>query len=198
MSSLISALIAGGMTLLSSILVRRFASHLQSAEPYKLDGDSGTIRPDRWSGWIITVFGAILVLCAVALMIAEPDAFWIGAILFVIGALFAGCMFPSVTSLHALSWSKSCVDGASQMVLGTLGLQRATIAWPDVARSGTTFTMYWYLEAHDGRRVYWSYLYPGNAKFAAAIKNHRPDIEPPPMPSYVGTKLDGAQQKGRS
>lgn len=182
MSSLISAAIAIGVSFLSSILLRRFAAHLRSAAPHKLEGANGTIRPDRWSGWIITMFGVVLMVCSAALFLFEPNARWIGAITFVLGALFAGCMFPSVTSVHALSWSKAGVDGSSNLVLGTLGLQRETIAWRDIARSGTTLTLYWYLEAKDGRRVYWSYLYTGNGAFADAIQRHRSDIEIPGYP----------------
>lgn len=192
MSSFIGFLVAVCIGAAWPFLMRIWIRHLKSAAPLSLEGDNGTIRPDRWSAWIVLALGALVILGAATVILIEPDALWVGLILLVFGLLWAGCMFPSVTSVHALRWSNPGIDGASNMVLGTLGLKRTTIAWRDIVRSGTTSTLYWYLEANDGRRVYWSFLYPGNGAFEAAIQHHRPDIEVPPLPSYLGAKRASA------
>lgn len=191
-SSLIGFLFAAAIGAAWPFLMRIWLRRLKSAAPFALDGANGTIRPDRWSAWIVIVSGVIFILGAAALMLFASDVFWIGLVFLLFGLCWAGCMFPSVTSVHALRWSNTGIDGASNMMLGTLGLKRTTIAWREIVRSGTTLTLYWYLEANDGRRVYWSFLYPGNGAFAAAIQHHRPDIEVPPLPSYLGAKSASA------
>ncbi|CAN5621673.1 hypothetical protein BH10PSE6_BH10PSE6_35810 [soil metagenome] len=58
-----------------------------------------------------------------------------------------------------------------------LGTARTTIAWPDVVRTGSTITSYWYVESRDGRRVYWSYLYKGYGALIAELRRQRPSLE---------------------
>ena len=50
-----------------------------------------------------------------------------------------------------------------------------TIPWGDIRRTGKTATGYWYVEAEDGRRVYWSYLYKGYGAFVQALAELTPD-----------------------
>lgn len=166
----------------SSVLVRWWIPRLANARPFKLDGDNGAIRPDRVTGWIFSIFYGVLGLGGVALLVAVPQSAIVSIPFAIIGIVFAGCMLPSVTNVHALYWSNDGVDGPTHMMLGTLGAKRASISWSEFVKTGTSITMYWYLEARDGRRVYWSFLYAGHGAFTAALQRHRPDLAIPEAP----------------
>lgn len=165
-----------------SVLMRWWISRLANARPLKLDGDNGAIRPDRVTGWIFSIFYGVIGIGGVALLVTVPESAIVSVPLAIIGLVAAACMLPSLTDVHALYWSNDAVDGPAQMMLGTLGAKRASIPWSEFVKTGTSITMYWYLEARDGRRVFWSFLYPGHSAFTAAIQRHRPDLAIPEAP----------------
>jgi hypothetical protein len=162
--------------------MRWWMRRIAGAQPFKLDRDTGAIRPDRVTGWIFSIFYGLLCIGGIALLVALPESAIASVPLAIIGFVFAGCMLPSVTDVHALYWSNEGVEGPTHMIIGTLGARRTSIAWSDFVKSGTSITMYWYLEARDGRRVYWSFLYVGHTAFTAAIQHHRPDLAIPEAP----------------
>lgn len=182
LSSILNAVIFVAAVTVPSILLRWWTRRLASAQPFKLDGDNGAIRPDRVTGWIFSIFYGALGVGSVALLVALPESAIVSIPFAIIGLVFAGCMLPSLTDVHALYWSNDGVDGPTQMMLGTLGAKRASIRWSEFVKTGTSITMYWYLEARDGRRVYWSFLYVGHSAFTAAIQRHRPDLAIPEAP----------------
>jgi hypothetical protein len=92
------------------------------------------------------------------------------------GAAIAGFMAPSLIHVHDVQWTADVVEGPSRLFGPTLGAARTSIAWHEIARTGVTGTGYWYVEARDGRRVYWSYLYKGNEALAAAIRARCPEL----------------------
>jgi hypothetical protein len=96
-----------------------------------------------------------------------------------VGLGIAGFMSPSLTSVHKVTWGEDGIEGPSNLFGPTLGLRRTDISWSDIARTGTTMTSYWFVEALDGRRVYWSYLYKGHGALSAFISAKRPDLALP-------------------
>lgn len=92
------------------------------------------------------------------------------------GLVLAAFMSPSVTAIHAVNWTADGIEGPAKLFGGTLGTRRTTIEWPDVVAAGKTPTGYWYLEASDGRRVHWSYLYPGFTCLTAVIRERCPNL----------------------
>ena len=49
----------------------------------------------------------------------------------------------------------------------------------EIAGAGTTWSGYWFIDAGDGRRIYWSYLYKGYGALIASLQAHRPDLDLP-------------------
>jgi hypothetical protein len=45
--------------------------------------------------------------------------------------------------------------------------------------TGKTVTDYWFIQSNDGRRIYWSYQYPGYGAFVERLKLNRPQIKLP-------------------
>ncbi len=95
------------------------------------------------------------------------------------GLAIAGFMAPSLTNLHNVQWTTLGVNGPARMFGPTLGLSRTEIAWRDIVTAGKTITGYWFVQAADGRRIYWSYLYKGYGAFVSAIKAHCPTLSLP-------------------
>ncbi|MCJ2188897.1 hypothetical protein MTR66_19025 [Novosphingobium sp. 2638] len=134
------------------------------------------ITPGKVSAAIVVVAGVCMALLgfigiAVLFMHAEQDGFgvWIG--LLVTGALLVGFMAPSLTHAHDVTWESDYVEGPAHMFGLTLGWKRHRVDWRDIVKTGKTLTGYDYLETHDGRRIYWSYLYPGFGRFEHALRS---------------------------
>jgi hypothetical protein len=96
-----------------------------------------------------------------------------------LGLAITGFMAPSVTSVHSVHWNEAGIEGPSTTFGPTLGAKRTTILWGQIERTGKTITGYWFVEAADKRRVYWSYLYAGYGLLTDAIRRHRPSLELP-------------------
>jgi hypothetical protein len=155
-----------------------FRRALRSSGPFVLDGDSGAIRPDRWSGWFITLIGLLMACLSIWAAFTSPFGAF-ASVGVVLGLTLAAFMSPSVTSIHAVNWNLDRLEGPATLFGWTLGASRTAIEWTDIVASGKTSTGYWYVEAADGRRVHWSYLYPGYPQLTAAIRARCPNL---PLP----------------
>ncbi|VXC99729.1 conserved hypothetical protein [Sphingomonas sp. 8AM] len=80
-------------------------------------------------------------------------------------------------------WTDEGVQGPSRLFGPTLWLSRTAIEWQDIGAVGATITNYWYVQSLDGRRIYWSYLYPGYGSFTSRFSTKRPDLS---IPSNLG------------
>jgi hypothetical protein len=143
------------------------------AKPLALSDQAGSIRPGRGTAWF-TVVGGIAMFALGAGAAILSDGGWSGVFLALMGAASAGFMAPSLTSIHTVNWNADEIEGPSNLFGPTLGSKRTAIKWADIVKVGGTFTGYDYVEARDGRRVYWSYLYNGHAALTAAIEDHCP------------------------
>jgi hypothetical protein len=146
--------------------------------PIVLDELSGTITPEKITAAITVTVGIGMVVGAGVILVRGPSP-WVAVTLAVAGMAIAGFMAPSLTHLHDVRWTAEGIEGPSKLFGLTLGIARTTIPWQEVARAGATVTGYWYLEARDRRRVYWSYLYRGHAALAAAIRARCATLAPP-------------------
>ena len=146
-------------------------------KPFRTSEQSGTISPGKISAALVTATGLGVAAVGVT-QLAESD-YVIGGIYLLAGAALAIFMGSSLTHLHDVSWGPEGVTGPSKLFGLSLGLQRTKIAWSDVRRSGTTATSYWYIEATDHRRIYWSYLYPGYGQFVDRLASECPTIDRP-------------------
>lgn len=159
----------------TAVVLAVMARLMRSGAPLQLEGGLGTITPEKGSAVLTVVAGA-------AMSIGGLAAFLVGTadtaalVLACMGLAIGGFMSPSLTHVHDVHWSEDVIEGPSRMFGPTLGLARTTIAWSDVVRTGSTITGYWYVEALDGRRVYWSYLYKGNAMLEAALASKCPGL----------------------
>jgi hypothetical protein len=165
--ALVAALTAVALTLL--------AKFIRCGRPAALDEVSGTITPEKISACVTVVVGAgMAVAGGWAVLTNHGD--WGAVAVACMGATIAGFMAPSLTHVHDVQWAANVVEGPSRLLGPTLGAARTSIAWREIVRTGATVTGYWYVEARDGRRVYWSYLYKGNEALAAAIRARCPDL----------------------
>jgi hypothetical protein len=165
--ALVAALTAVALTLL--------AKFIRSGRPAALDEVSGSITPEKISACVTVVVGAAMAVAGGwAVLTHHGD--WAAVALACMGVAIAGFMAPSLTHVHDVQWAVDAIEGPSRLFGPTLGAARTSIAWQEIVRTGATVTGYWYVEARDGRRVYWSYLYKGNEALAAAIRARCPDL----------------------
>lgn len=157
--------------------VRWMYKHGLKAKPKRLDGQKGVISPGKISVWFTIIGGATMCVGGFALLLFVSDEGLTGALLVIFGAVISGFMLPSLTSKHDVIWNEKYIEGGCKLLGPTLGLTRAQIEWSEIVSFGTTWTSYWYLQANDGRRVYWSYLYRGHGALSDVIKNKRPDLD---------------------
>jgi hypothetical protein len=162
---------------LTALIVGALSWLLRHARPLAGDAQSGAIRPGRVSA-VLTIAGG-LAFVALGVVALAADALPSGLAFLALGLPMAGFMAPSLTDLHIVYWDERGLDGPCRMFGLTLGLTRAQLAWSNLRFAGKTATGYWYVEAADGRRVYWSYLYPGYGALVDAIVGHCPALELP-------------------
>jgi hypothetical protein len=165
--ALVAALTAVALTLL--------AKFIRSGRPAALDKVSGTITPEKISACVTVVVGAGMAVGGGWAVLTDHGDWGVVAVA-CMGVAIAAFMAPSLTHVHDVQWGAEVVEGPSRLFGPTLGAARTSIAWHDIARTGVTTTGYWYVEARDGRRVYWSYLYKGNEALAAAVRARCPEL----------------------
>lgn len=106
-------------------------------------------------------------------------AWELATVLGLIGAAIFGFMAPSLTSSHDVLWDTNGMAGPSRLIGPGLGLRRVVIGWGEITQTGKTVTDFWFVETHNGKRIYWSHLYGGYGALTAAIKTYRPDLALP-------------------
>jgi hypothetical protein len=162
--AVVTALVIGGL----SALLRR-------SRPANFTRGAGAIRPDLWSAWL-TVVGGVAMSAAGAWAWLYGNGGAAAAGMAVLGVAVAGFMAPSVTSIHAVYWNEDGIEGPANLFGPTLGRSRTQIAWHEIVETGKTITGYRFVEASDGRRVYWSYLYKGYGALVTALQSHCPSV----------------------
>ena len=177
--STISGVITVGVTIAAVSVLARLLRH---ARPAAAGNGVGAIEPEKISAWVTVIGGASMAVGGVMAALFT-DAGWISLGLTLMGICCGGFMAPSLTSIHKVFWTQDGIEGPSRMFGPTLGAARTKILWSDIKRTGTTITSYWYVEAIDGRRVYWSYLYKGFGALTAMLRSKRPDL---PLPADMG------------
>lgn len=160
--------------ILGSGIVAGWSAWNRRTEPRWEEIGSGRITPGKISAFLVVALGLAMAAIGVALIVAGTvDA---GTPALILGLILAVFMAPSLTTLHDVCWDSSGVEGVSRLFGPTLGLSRTRIAWADIVRIGKTVTSYWYVEARDGRRIYWSYLYPGHGALWQQLRARRPEV----------------------
>ena len=165
--------VAVGTTTLVSHWFRR------RSKPRALVEGGGRIAPGRRAIGIGVVSGLLLSGLGCT-------ALWYGAV--VPGSLMAasglgGALLValSLSRRHDLVWSDTGIEGPCRKVLGILGSARTQIRWGEIALTGRTLGGYAFVEAADGRRIYWSSYYSGFVVFETRLKLHRPDLFGPDL-----------------
>ena len=139
--------------------------------------NSGTIVPGKTSAVIVTLFGIAIAVAGIALVL--DNATFSGLACLIVGLALSIFMGLSLTHYHDLTWSSAGITGASKLFGPSLGVVRVSMRWDEVVAAGKTATSYWFIQSADGRRIYWSYLYPGYGRFVDRLKGQRPDIALP-------------------
>jgi len=165
---------------LTGYCIYKIQTHARNAQPIMPTEQQGVISPGKGTVWFTIVVGVIAMLAGILFVIfGGLFGMVLGLFLTLMGAAFSGLMAPALSSIHDVNWNAQYVEGAAKMFGPTLGRTRTQIKWSDIASTGTTNTQYWYIQADDGRRIYWSYLYDGHGAFAQMLSQKRPDIELP-------------------
>jgi len=167
------ALIAG----LTAIVSYGLSAFFRAGAPVSFSEKAGTIRPNRLSAWVIILVGASMMAGAAWLALSAED--WSALPLALLGIALAGFTAPSVTSIHSVSWDEIGIEGPSTTFGLTLGANRTSIPWEQIERTGKTATGYWFIQATDKKRIYWSYLYGGYGRLAEALQQRCPALSLP-------------------
>jgi hypothetical protein len=179
-SSMLSSILTAVVATIATVgIAALLARSLRRANPSVFEAAAGTIEPEKVSAWITVLVGGAISSAGLA-MALSGKAGWGDLVLTVLGLCIAGFMAPSLTSIHMVRWEDDAIEGPSSLFGPTLGLRRTKIRWNEIARTGVTATAYWFVEAQDGRRVYWSFLYKGYGALSELIRLKRPDLTLPP------------------
>lgn len=165
------------IALITGLLIAGWSRANYRRTPHSLSATEGNITPGKISAAIVTFFGTAIAiggLIALAYGVLIP-----GLICLLTGAALALFMSPSLLHIHDVGWNAEGVSGPSSLFGPTLGSSRTNIRWADIVATGSTATSYWFIQSSDGRRIYWSYLYPGYGQLVESLKARLPNI---PLP----------------
>ncbi|MEQ9506889.1 MAG: hypothetical protein RLO80_11515 [Hyphomonas sp.] len=166
---------------LTAILTGGVAILTRKAKPKHIEGSVGVISPGKVIAWITVISGAMIMAGSIvfAIMAAQFLALIPAAVACTLGAAIAGFMLPSLTSVHDISWDATSMEGPCSLFGPTLGVPRTRLDFDTLVTTGKTTTGYWFVEATDGRRIYWSYLYNGYGELTKALKARVPNLQLP-------------------
>lgn len=145
--------------------------------PYRTSGVTGTISPGKVSAITVTAVGVGVL--GLGLKMSFDSNLIVGPACVAVGLALTLFMGPSLTHLHDLSWTDAEIEGPSRLFGPSLGLSRTSILWDEIGAVGATITSYWFIQSNDGRRIYWSYLYPGYGSFTKRLRVKRPELTLP-------------------
>lgn len=140
--------------------------------------DVGSIRPDPISSWFGVVGFAAVGL--VGLGLAFMGRLVLGLSTLAVSAPLLLMMLPSIRAASVVRWDEDGIEGPRRTWWLTVGSQRTFIRWQELVAAGMTPTQYWFVQAEDGRRVYWAYMYPGWGALTAALYRKCSGLELPP------------------
>ena len=146
------------------------------ARPMHRDDVSGSIRPNPIAiglGLIVGLGVSLSAFWASAFANAGFPALAVSAGFAVLSAL----LVPSFLSVSILRWDAHGIEGPGKAIWPPWSRNR--IAWVEIVGGGSVFGGYNYVEAEDGRRVYWTDLYSGTDAFIQALVEHCPPVELP-------------------
>lgn len=146
-------------------------------DPHRATGDDGAISPGKISAALVTALGVGVLLSGVHA--AATGDLKVGLGWAAAGGLLIIFMGPSLTHRHDVIWTDEGVQGPSRLFGPSLWLSRTSIQWQDIGAVGATITNYWFVQSFDGRRIYWSYLYPGYGSLTRRLRAKRPDLSIP-------------------
>lgn len=144
--------------------------------PLELGGGS-TITPGKFSAAAVTLFG--LAITMIGSLLLSRGELVSGLPCLVVGLFMALFMLPSLTRMHDVTWNTAGVNGPCRLFGPGLGRSRTTIKWTEINLTGKTVTSFWFIQARDGRRIYWSYLYPGYGRLVDDLRRKLPHLELP-------------------
>jgi hypothetical protein len=171
---IVSGLIGG---IVASLFMGWWMRKNYQARPLENSEAAGTISPGKLSAAVVTFLGVVGAFFGIGLLINGSAL--AGLICLFICAPLAVFMSPSLTHAHDVSWNDVQATGPCKLLGLTLGRSRTIISWNAVASTGKVASGYWFIEADDGRRIYWSYLYPGYGRFVEKLQAERPEISLP-------------------
>lgn len=169
------SLIVVGLVMLISV-GWSIANHRRA--PYRCSDTGGTITPGKWSAAIVVTI-AVALFAAGAVTLGRDGDGATGSGLMMVGAALVLFMGGSLSHAHDLTWTDAMIEGPSRLFGPGLARSRTSMHWREIVRAGKTITGYWYIQSHDGRRIYWSFLYPGYGQFVDRLRARRPDVTLP-------------------
>lgn len=141
-------------------------------KPYRLTEAGGVIRP--WPPIWLLMGGFTALVCAGGLWagVAEPGMVWVSVLCLAILAPLA--LFGVLMGLPTcqVSWNEQGISGPT----ASLGFGRREVSWANITRAGTSISGCYFLEDHEGGRVYWSYAYVGHHHLWNALIARRPEL----------------------
>lgn len=167
------ALIVAGVVALVTI---GWSRRNRTRGPRRASGDEGTISPGKISAALVTALGVGVLWSGVQAAAGDLN---VGLGSAAAGGMLIIFMGPSLTRRHDVIWTDKGVQGPSRMFGPSLWLSRTSIEWHDISAVGATITNYWFIQSSDGRRIYWSYLYPGYGSLTRRLRAKRPDLSIP-------------------
>ena len=158
------------------ILTPRFiVRRLGEAQGSTQTEEKGEIRPNQAAAWLIVILGAIVAVGGAVLFFPIIGPMALSTAL---GAVFASLAIPSLAPGRIVRWDRTGLEGPVRP-WPNLGRNRVRIAWSQIRGYDLhPLTDSWYVEARDGRRVYWNARFPGYWALNLALRRRCPWLWP--------------------
>ena len=170
-------------TLTTTMVIGFIAARHMRSSPVELTWVGGRIAPSKFLVWLAIggcAFFSVGSACGFIVSIPYKDILLLVVLapLFLFFTLGIFLFLPWLSSDFDVVWTEENITGPSTTWGPTLKRgPRTTISWEEISSLGVTKASFWFVEARDGQRIYWSYVYAGYPELFKAIVKHRPDLD---------------------
>jgi len=162
--------------ILSTCVLIMMVLYSSKTKPKYLTQNSGVIGINKIYVVILLIIGLLIAFTGLWLYTHQVSTL-LCTILFGMGSLLFFSSTYGLDDYYDINWDQNGVSGQSKQFTLKLRKSRTFIAWNDIQAVGENSFQNDFIEASDGRRIFWNYGFSGYVDFHRVLRQKlKPEI----------------------